>query len=142
MYFWLYGLKESMLDHCLKSPVSEDPSTSTMVKWPKHCWNLNDSTFNIFIDTCESNSGWESVFELYGECKDRFITHLLLITSILFLVETIYSNTFRCNYLRNKKYFPIFFAFCKFRFNFEHSPKKDDPHTLCIFELKDSKRRG
>ena len=29
--------------------------------------------------------------------------------SILFLVETIYSNIFRCNYLRNKKPFRYFF---------------------------------
>ena len=30
-------------------------------------------------------------------------------TSILFLIETIYCNIFRCNYLRNKKHFPNFF---------------------------------
>ena len=29
--------------------------------------------------------------------------------SILFLIETIYSNIFRCSYLRNKNFFPIFF---------------------------------
>ena len=29
--------------------------------------------------------------------------------SILFLIQTIYSKIFRCNYLRNKKFFPIFF---------------------------------
>ena len=36
----------------------------------------------------------------------------------------------------------FFFAFFKFRFNFEHFEKKDDPHSSCIFELKDSERRG
>ena len=45
------------LSKCLKSPVSEDPSTSDMVNGPKLCWNLNDSTFTIFIDLCENNSG-------------------------------------------------------------------------------------
>ena len=35
---------------CIKSPVSEDPSTSNMVNVPKHCWNLRHSTFIIFID--------------------------------------------------------------------------------------------
>ena len=30
-------------------------------------------------------------------------------TSILFLIETIYCNIFRCNYLRNKKTFFEFF---------------------------------
>ena len=44
---------------------------------------------------------------------------------ILFLIEAIYWNILRCNYLRNEKYFlNFFFAFCKFRFNFEYSQKK------------------
>ena len=30
-------------------------------------------------------------------------------TSILFLTEAIYCNIFRCNYLRNEKYFLTFF---------------------------------
>ena len=35
-------------------------------------------------------------------------------TNILFLIETIYCNTFRCNYLRNNKIFSQFFvAFSK-----------------------------
>ena len=50
-------------------------------------------------------------------------------TSILFLTEAIYWNIFKCNYLRNQKYFRIFFACSTFRFNFEHFQKKDDPHS-------------
>ena len=38
------------LDKWLKPPVSEDPSTSKRVNVSKHCWNLNHSTFAIFID--------------------------------------------------------------------------------------------
>ena len=57
MYFRPYGLRKTWLDKCLKSPVSEDPSTSKMVKGKKHCGSLYDSTFTIFIDPCESNSG-------------------------------------------------------------------------------------
>ena len=52
MYFWTYGLRKTWLDKCLKSPVSEDPSTSNMVNGQKHCWNVEDSTFAIFIDPC------------------------------------------------------------------------------------------
>ena len=37
-------------DKCLKSPVSEDPSTSNMVNMPNHCWNLHDSWFIKIID--------------------------------------------------------------------------------------------
>ena len=36
----------------------------------------------------------------------------------------------------------LFFAFCKFRFYFEHFQKRDDPNSWCIFELRDSKKRG
>ena len=45
----------------LKIPVLEDPSKSNMVKGPKHCWNLNDSTFTMFIDHCQGNSVGKSL---------------------------------------------------------------------------------
>ena len=38
------------LDKCLKSTVSEDPSTSNMVKVPKHCWILHHITFIRYFD--------------------------------------------------------------------------------------------
>ena len=47
--FWTYGLRKTWLDKCLKNFVSEDHSTCNMVNGPKHCWNLNHSTFTIFI---------------------------------------------------------------------------------------------
>ena len=55
MYFRTYGLGKMWLDKCLKSPLSEDPSTSNMVNGWKHCSKLNDSNFTIFIDPCEDN---------------------------------------------------------------------------------------
>ena len=61
MYFWTYGLWNTRLDQCLKSPVSEDPSTNNTVNGPKHIWNLNDSTFIIYIDKCEENSVGKSL---------------------------------------------------------------------------------
>ena len=50
MYFGNYGLPKTQLEQCLKSPFSENPSKSNMVNAPKHCSNLKDSTFTIFID--------------------------------------------------------------------------------------------
>ena len=55
MCFRFYRLQKAWLDACLKSPVSEDPSRSNMVNGPKHCWNLNASTFTILIDNSEGN---------------------------------------------------------------------------------------
>ena len=49
MYFSIYGLQETGLDKCPKSPVSEDPLTSNVINRPKHCWNRNDSTFTYFL---------------------------------------------------------------------------------------------
>ena len=56
MYFLTYGLRKTWLFKCLKSPVSEDPSTSSMVNGPKPISKLNDSTFTVFIDCYECNS--------------------------------------------------------------------------------------
>ena len=56
------SLQETWLEKSLKSPVSEDPSTGNMVNVPKHCSNLNDSTFSIFIDHFEGNSFGKSLF--------------------------------------------------------------------------------
>ena len=57
MYFLIYGLRNTWLDKCQKCPVSEDPSISKMVNWPKHCSKLKDSTVNTLIHPSEGNSG-------------------------------------------------------------------------------------
>ena len=109
MYFWTYGLRKTWLDKCLKSPVSEDPSTSHVLNRPNHWWNLKSSSFTIFIGHCEGNSVAKSLSCWYEKYWDCFITHWVPKTSILFLKETIYCNIFRCNCLRNKKPFWTFF---------------------------------
>ena len=43
---------------------------------------------------------------------------------------------------KQKIFSEVLSAFYKFRFNFEHFQKKDDPHSGCIFELTDSEKRG
>ena len=55
MYFRNYGLPKTWLDKCLKSPVSEYPTKSNMVNAPKHCSNLRDTSFAIFINHWEVN---------------------------------------------------------------------------------------
>ena len=46
---------KTWLDKCLKSPVSEDASTSNMVNVPKHCRNLHHRPFMKFTDSCPVN---------------------------------------------------------------------------------------
>ena len=67
MYFWAYRLLKTWLDKRLKSPVSEDSSTSKMVKAAKHISKLNNITFTIFIDPFSDNSGWKSLSEWYAK---------------------------------------------------------------------------
>ena len=108
MYFRNYGSRKTLLDQCLKSPFSRDPSKSNMVNAAKHCWNVKDSSFTIFIDHCEGNWLAGSLCYWYAKSQDCFVTHWVLMASIFFLIETIERNQFRCKYLENKKLFLIF----------------------------------
>ena len=96
---------KNVVRYMSKKSLSDDPSTSNMVNGPKHCWNLNDSTFTIFIDRCEENHALKIFCDWYWKSSDCLLTHWLPMTSILFLTEAIYCNIFRCNYLRNEKNF-------------------------------------
>ena len=61
------NLWKTWLDKCLKSLLSKEPSTRNMVNERTHCSKLNDSTFTMFINNCEGNSGLESLSERYGK---------------------------------------------------------------------------
>ena len=87
----------------LKSPASEDPSTSSMVNLSKQCWNLHHSNFIMFSDYFQVN--WVGKCLSYWYAKSWDLTHWLAMESILFLTETIYRYQFSCNYIRKKKYF-------------------------------------
>ena len=60
MYLWTYGRQKTWLHKRLKSPVSDDPLKGDMVNGPKQSWNMNDSTFTLFIHHYEGNSGWKT----------------------------------------------------------------------------------
>ena len=144
MFFWIYGLGKTVLDNFLKSLVSKDRSTSNMVNGPKHCWNLNESTFTMLIDPCEGNSGWKNFSEWYAKSSDCWLILWLPMRSIPFLTQAGCCNIFRWKYLRNEKYFLVFFfcfffAFFKFRFLFEHFQKKHDPHSYVFLNLQTPK---
>ena len=61
MCFGNYGLPKTWLDQCFKSPVSEYLSKSNMANAPKHCSQLKDSPFTIFIDHWEVNCPTKSL---------------------------------------------------------------------------------
>ena len=77
------------LDKCLKSSVSENPSTSNMVNVHKHCLNLHRSTFIGFIDHWQGNCVRKSLSIWYAKSQHLLLTHCLPTKGILFLIETI-----------------------------------------------------
>ena len=129
LYFWilskiLNALKKKMtltvfvlpklltlktwLDKCIKSTVSEDPSTSNMVNVHKHCWSLHHRPFIIFTDHCQVNWVGKSLSYWHPKSWACLLTHWLPMKSIFFFIGTILRYRFRCKYLRNKKLFLIF----------------------------------
>ena len=83
---------------------------------------------------------------LLGICEilGLFVTHCLPMISILFVKVSILRNQIKFNYIRNKKIFSYFFTqFLRCISIFERFlVEKDDPHILCISEIRNSKRRG
>ena len=74
---------------CRNSPISENASTSNMVKGPKYCSNLDHITFIIFIDHCQVNWVWKILFYCDAKSWDCLLTHWQRMKSILFFISTI-----------------------------------------------------
>ena len=53
---------KTCLDKCLTSRVLEDPWTDNMANVWKHCCNLKDSTFTVFINHSGANYVRKSLF--------------------------------------------------------------------------------
>ena len=54
--------RKTLLDKCDKNRVSRDHSTDNIASGSKHCRNLNESTFTIFINPCEDNYVGKNLF--------------------------------------------------------------------------------
>ena len=78
---------------------------------PKHVWNLHHSTFTVFIGHWQGNCVRKFFSYLHAKSWHSLLTHKLLMTSILFLIETILPYQFRRNYLRKKNFFLNFLLY-------------------------------
>ena len=76
------------LGKCLKRPVSENPSKSNMVNWPKNCWNWHQNNFIILIDNFQSNWVGKHFSNWHAISWDCLWAHWLPMTSILFVIGT------------------------------------------------------
>ena len=65
MYFRNYQLRKTCLDKCVNRPLSQDPLRENIANGSKHCCNLNDSAFTIFINQCEGSYIEKSIFYKY-----------------------------------------------------------------------------
>ena len=142
-YFWTYGLRKTWSDKCLKSPFSKDPARSNMVNWPKHCSQLDHSPSTIFIDPFVGNSGLKSLSEGYGKIFGLLVNPFTAGDKYSLLNWGNLLQHFQMSLFQKRKVFSkFFFAFSKFKFNFEHFLKKYHPHISCIFKLMYSKKPG
>ena len=64
-------------------------------------------------------------------------------TSFFFLIGTVLTQSIQMELSKKQKSFSEFFsASSVFRLNFEQFEKKDDPHSLCIWEFTGCERRA
>ena len=76
-------------DKCLKSRLSEDPSTSNIVNELKHFLNLHQCTFILLIDQWKVNWVGKSLCYWHAISWYCLLTHWLPMKCIRFLRETI-----------------------------------------------------
>ena len=129
-----------MLDKCLKSPDLEDRSTRNLVVGPKYCWNLNTSTFIIFIDHFEGNSFRRSLSKWYAGLLVNTLTadEKYSVLNSDSLTQPIQMQLSK----KLKSFSELFCAFFKSTLYFERFLKNDDPHSLSIPESTNCESGG
>ena len=72
---------------------------------PIHCKSPQDSNFIPLFHFSEIDRAWKH--PLYSDLKsqDCFLTHWLLIPSLLAIIRGIYRNELKCIYFENQKLF-------------------------------------
>ena len=108
MYFRKYWLQKTWLDKCLKSPVSEDFSTSNMVNGPKHCWNLHHSIFIFLLISVKKPELKKSLLVI---CKilGLFLNTLAAYDKYSLLNRNNFTQSIEMKLSKKQKIFPYFF---------------------------------
>ena len=116
-----------LLDKCLKSTVSEDPSRSNTVSVPKHCWNQNHSTFIIFIHDYQVNLVEKSLSLLTCQIFALLLNTLAADEKYPVLNRDNLTIPIQMQLSRKQKTFSQFFAaFLKSSLKFKSFGEKDD----------------
>ena len=111
-YFSSYWIRKMCLFNCITGIVSESPLVVNMLMSLENSWNLQKSTFILFFLHSVPNWVRKIYFSLDLWFYAWFITRWLPTTSILVVIERIYSYQFKSNYLRHHQFFKkIFYHF-------------------------------
>ena len=142
MYFRTYGLRNTWLDKGLNSLNLENSLRSNKVNGTKHCWNPNDNTYHIYWSLLRQ-LGLKKYLWVICKILGLFVNPLTADDKYSLLSRGDLLQHFQMQLSHKQEIFSEFsFAFSKLRFNFQHSQIKDDIHSWCIFELKDSQKPG
>ena len=90
--------------------LSEHPLAVNMWTSPKSSLNLQKSIFILLFLDSEENWVRKSYFQLDLIYSDCLTTRWLETTSILVVIERIYRDQFKSNYLKNHRFLAIFFS--------------------------------
>ena len=129
---------KTWLNKCLKSLVSENPSTSNVGKVPKQCWNLYHRLFIIFFSHCKKKVSWKKSLLLTYQMLGLLVKTLATDEKYLVVNRDNLTILIHMQLSWKQNTFSHFFvAFFKSRLNFEYFEKKYDPYRFSISEVTD-----
>ena len=142
MYLRKYRLRKTWLDQCLKSRVSEDPSTDNMANGSKHCCNLKEAPLAYLLITVNVIA-LEKVS--FSDTKDRksFCEHSDCRWQALSASWRPFNAT-NWDEIISKRKTPSEFvcAFLNSTLKFKHFAKTGDTHSTCISAITGSEKHG
>ena len=137
MYFRNYELRNTWLDKCLKSPVSEHCSTVNMLKTSKNNWNLRGSTFIIF-----SHQSLKMFLIVISEILGLFLNILTTDHKHCLCNRENLQQSIQMQLSRKLETLPQFFASSlKLPWNFEHLRKKMNLRAYVFLKLRAAKEK-
>ena len=123
-----------------KSPVSQDTLTSRLVNGNKHCSNIENATINGYWSLWRQLR-WRKSLLLICKFLKLFIKALTGRDKQSFRNRDNLQQPFEIQLSQKQENLSdFFFGFYKSTLNFEHFPKKVQPHSWFISEVKDAEK--
>ena len=121
-----------------KSPASQDTLTSGLVNGNKYCSNMENPTINSYWSLWRQLH-WRKCPLLICKVLKLFLNALTGRHKYSLRNRDHLQQPFRMQLSQTQEIFRQFiFPFLKYTLNFEHFPKKEEPHGWFISEIKDA----